>query len=82
MTFKDIIAEHNKILNRFLIDFFAKQIKIKGLLFEQEILENLVNLQQNKQTINGKQDSELACLSTYGAQETVNGKQETVNRKL
>ena len=49
-----LIEAQNKILNWFLIDFFAKQIKIKGLLFEQEILENLVNLQQNKQTVNGK----------------------------
>ena len=35
-----LTEEHNKILNWFLIDFFAKQIKIRGLLFEQEIWEN------------------------------------------
>ena len=35
-----LIEAQNKILNRFWIDFFAKQIKIRGLLFEQEIWEN------------------------------------------
>ena len=35
-----LTEEHNKILNWFLIDFFAKQIKIRGLIFEQEIWEN------------------------------------------
>ena len=36
----NIIEAYNKIMIRFWIDFFAEQIKLRGLLFEQEIWEN------------------------------------------